>query len=101
MNTPNNDYPYQDAIQQLQQDEERWSDWLSHLSPREHKVWCYHYGLEDGQTHTLAETAAWLAVSPERIQQIEHKSLYRSFRHHRSSSLRSFLSDEPSSDNDE
>jgi RNA polymerase primary sigma factor len=70
---------------------ERTASALKMLTPREEKVLRMRFGLEDGEEHTLEEVGRSLAVTRERIRQIEAKAL-RSLReapHARG--LRSFL----------
>jgi RNA polymerase primary sigma factor len=64
---------------------------LHTLSPREEKVVKMRFGLEDGSEHTLEEVGQELAVTRERIRQIEAKAL-RKLRHpSRSRELKTFL----------
>jgi RNA polymerase primary sigma factor len=65
---------------------------LNTLTPREEKILKMRYGFEDDHTHTLEEIGDSLALTRERIRQIEGKalrSLRASSRAHR---LRVFLS---------
>jgi RNA polymerase primary sigma factor len=65
---------------------------LNTLTPREEKILKMRYGFEDDHTHTLEEIGDSLALTRERIRQIEGKalrSLRASTRAHR---LRVFLS---------
>jgi RNA polymerase primary sigma factor len=50
---------------------------LSSLSPRQRGVLALRYGLEDGDSRTLAETGRKIGVSRERVRQIEQKALGR------------------------
>ena len=52
-------------------DRERAIGFLDLLSSRERKIVELRYGLNDGNTHTLAEIAKILGVSRERVRQIE------------------------------
>jgi RNA polymerase primary sigma factor len=64
---------------------------LRTLTPREEKVIKMRFGLEDGSEHTLEEVGQSLAVTRERIRQIEAKAL-RKLRHpSRSRKLRAFM----------
>ncbi len=64
---------------------------LSTLTPREKEVIKMRFGLEDGSERTLAQIARPLAVSRERIRQIQAEAL-RKLRHpSRSRKLRSFF----------
>jgi RNA polymerase primary sigma factor len=64
---------------------------LKTLTPREEKIIKMRFGLEDGSEHTLEEVGQTLAVTRERIRQIEAKVL-RKLRHpSRSHKLRAFL----------
>ena len=66
---------------------------LHTLTPREEKIVKMRYGLEDGSEHTLEDVGRSLAVTRERIRQIEAKAL-RKLRHpSRSLKLRAFLDD--------
>ena len=65
---------------------------LKTLTPREEKVLCLRYGLQDGRMHTLEEVGEEFDVTRERIRQIESKAL-RKLRHpSRSKILKDFLS---------
>ena len=67
------------------------SDVLGTLTPREEKVLCLRFGLEDGRTRTLEEVGKEFNVTRERIRQIEAKAL-RKLRHpSRSKKLKDFL----------
>jgi sigma-70-like protein len=64
---------------------------LRTLTPREEKVIKMRFGLEDGSEHTLEEVGQSIAVTRERIRQIEAKAL-RKLRHpSRSRKLRAFM----------
>jgi RNA polymerase primary sigma factor len=52
-------------------DKERAIGFLELLNPRERQIVELRYGLEDGNTHTLAQIAKVLGVSRERVRQIE------------------------------
>src|SRR2546426_782428 len=66
---------------------------LHTLSPREEKVVKMRFCLEDGSEHTLEDVGRSLAVTRQRIRQIEAKAL-RKLRHpSRSLKLRAFLDD--------
>lgn len=53
---------------------------LSALNPREREVIDFRFGLKDGYSHTLEETADHFQLGHERIRQIEAKAL-RKLRH--------------------
>ncbi|MFN9730613.1 MAG: sigma-70 family RNA polymerase sigma factor [Pseudomonadota bacterium] len=55
----------------------RLDDWLSRLSPRQREVIECRYGLGDRPVHSLAETAATLGVTRERVRQIQMEALER------------------------
>ena len=64
---------------------------LDTLTPREAKVLCLRYGLDDGKARTLEEVGKEFNVTRERIRQIEAKAL-RKLRHpSRSKRLKDFL----------
>lgn len=70
---------------------EQLSEVLETLTPREEKVLCLRFGLEDGRTRTLEEVGREFKVTRERIRQIEAKAL-RKLRHpSRSKKLKDFL----------
>ena len=70
---------------------EQLSDVLDTLTPREEKVLCLRFGLEDGRSRTLEEVGKEFNVTRERIRQIEAKAL-RKLRHpSRSKKLKDFL----------
>ncbi len=70
---------------------EQLSGVLKSLTPREEKVLCLRFGLEDGRPRTLEEVGREFNVTRERIRQIEAKAL-RKLRHpSRSKKLRDFL----------
>lgn len=54
---------------------ERVQDLLKELSPRDQKILVLRYGLKDGVSLTLAETARKFKVTRERIRQIEEVAL--------------------------
>ena len=53
------------------------AEFLDQLTPREAAVMRMRFGLEDGHTHTLEETARAFGVTRERIRQIENKVIRR------------------------
>ena len=66
---------------------------LAHLTPRESKILKLHYGLEAGSTpRTLEEIGQDLAVTRERVRQIEAAALAKLRDHEMGSMLREFLS---------
>jgi len=66
---------------------------LAHLTPREAKILKLHYGLETGSTPwTLEEIGQDLAVTRERVRQIEAAALAKLREHEIGSTLREFLS---------
>ena len=70
---------------------EQLMDVLNSLTPREAKVLCLRYGLDDGKARTLEEVGKEFSVTRERIRQIEAKAL-RKLRHpSRSKRLKDFL----------
>jgi RNA polymerase primary sigma factor len=71
---------------------EQVNDVLNSLAPRERRVLCLRFGLENGgRTRTLEEVGAELGVTRERIRQIEAKAL-RKLRHpSRAKKLKDYL----------
>lgn len=70
---------------------EQLMDVLNTLTPREEKVLCLRFGIDDGHQRTLEEVGKEFNVTRERIRQIEAKAL-RKLRHpSRSRKLRDFL----------
>ncbi len=64
---------------------------MATLTPREQKVVTLRFGLEDGESRTLAGVGRQLRVSSERVRQIQVKAM-RKLRHpSRSKKLREFL----------
>lgn len=51
---------------------EQVEDLLSRLTDREHQVLSFRYGLKDGATYTLGETAKNLGITRERVRQIQN-----------------------------
>jgi RNA polymerase primary sigma factor len=66
---------------------------LHTLSPREEKVVKMRFGLEDGRERTLAELGRSLAVTRERVRQIECEALNKLRHPSRSRQLKVFLDD--------
>jgi len=66
---------------------------LHTLTLREEKIMKMRFGLEDGMEHTLEEVGRSLAVTRERIRQIEAKALHKLRYPSRSGKLRLFLDD--------
>jgi RNA polymerase nonessential primary-like sigma factor len=56
----------------LRQDLERL---MGDLTPQQREVLCLRFGLEDGQTMTLAKIGDRLSISRERVRQIEREAL--------------------------
>jgi RNA polymerase primary sigma factor len=67
---------------------------LEELNEREQAVVRLRFGLEDGQTRTLEEVGKEFGVTPERIRQIESKTLAKLRHPHRSQKLRDYLDGE-------
>ena len=53
---------------------EQVEDLLSRLTDREREVLSYRYGLTDGMTYTLGETAKRLGITRERVRQIQNSA---------------------------
>ena len=58
-------------------DERRLHDWLEQLSPRQREVVERRFGLDEHAAQSLAEVAAVLGISRERVRQIEADALAR------------------------
>ncbi len=56
---------------------ERLADWLGRLAPRQREVIARRYGLDGRVMQSLAEVAAELGVSRERVRQIQQEALVR------------------------
>ena len=72
--------------------EEHTSSVLKTLTPREEKVLKMRFGLEGNETHTLEEVGRSLALTRERIRQIESRALRTLRAPSRSGRLRVFVS---------
>lgn len=57
-------------------------EWLQYLSPREQKILRMHFGLDDGERHTLEEISERFGVTRERIRQVEARALQRLKKHY-------------------
>jgi RNA polymerase nonessential primary-like sigma factor len=66
-------------------------DLLAELTTRERDVIQMRFGLEDGQSHSLAEIGKVLELSRERVRQIESKALQKLRQPKRRSRVRDFL----------
>lgn len=64
---------------------------LGTLSPKERKVLCLRFGLEDGKSRTLEEVGREFQVTRERIRQIESKALRKMRYPSRAKRLREYL----------
>ena len=53
---------------------EQVEDLLSRLTDRERQVLSFRYGLQDGATYTLGETAKHLGITRERVRQIQNSA---------------------------
>lgn len=56
---------------------ERVQQLLSRMNDRERQILVLRYGLRDGQSRTLGETAKHFGITRERVRQIEEKALKR------------------------
>ena len=66
---------------------ERIHGMLTHIPERERRVLSLRYGLEDGQSRTLGETAKFFGITRERVRQIEVAAMRK---------LRSLIAEEES-----
>jgi RNA polymerase primary sigma factor len=81
--------PEEEAMQEmLLEDLERL---MTALTPREARILRLRYGLGDGRSHTLKETARKFGLTRERIRQIEHEALRKLRERHRAEKLESYL----------
>ncbi len=64
---------------------------LCTLTPREHRILQFRFGLEDGRSRTLEEVGKEFNVTRERIRQIEAKALRRLRHPSRSRKLKDYL----------
>ncbi|MDP3727325.1 MAG: sigma-70 family RNA polymerase sigma factor [bacterium] len=64
---------------------------MTTLKPREKRVLRLRFGLNDGDEHTLEQVGQQMAVTRERIRQIEAKALHKLRHPLRSKNLRAFL----------
>lgn len=55
--------------------ENRLTQWLAQLSPRQRKVIELRYGLGSSAPHSLAETAAQVGITRERVRQVQNEAL--------------------------
>ena len=53
---------------------EQVQDLLGRLTDREKEVLTFRYGLKDGVTYTLGETAKFLGITRERVRQIQNSA---------------------------
>ncbi|WP_145216009.1 RNA polymerase sigma factor RpoD/SigA [Planctomycetes bacterium TBK1r] len=65
---------------------------LGHLEPRERKVLKLRFGLDDGESRSLADVARVFGISRERIRQIEQRAIYALLQNEESDVLRRYLS---------
>lgn len=56
---------------------ERVFELLKHMSPRERKILSLRFGLKDGVSHTLRDTAKYFGITRERVRQIESASMQK------------------------
>jgi RNA polymerase primary sigma factor len=71
--------------------EEKLTDVLASLTPREARILRLRFGLENGKTYTLEEVGEKFGLTRERIRQIEGKALRRLRHPMRSRQLREYL----------
>ncbi|MEN6478682.1 MAG: sigma-70 family RNA polymerase sigma factor [Anaerolineales bacterium] len=81
--------PSDAAYQRLLQD--KLSEVLTSLSPREARILRLRFGLQDGRSYTLEEVGKKFGLTRERIRQIEHEALDRLRHPSRSRQLRDYM----------
>jgi RNA polymerase primary sigma factor len=64
---------------------------LASLDPREREILTLHFGLHDGDVHTLEELSAILGISRERVRQIEIRAMAKLRRTKHAEGLVSYL----------
>jgi len=69
--------PAPDEIVETEQMQKQVNEVVELLPTREKQIIKYRYGLDDGNKHTLEETARVFGVSGERMRQIEAQALSR------------------------
>jgi RNA polymerase primary sigma factor len=57
--------------------EEKIKELLTRMTPREKKILTLRFGLKDGVTHTLNETAKNFGITRERVRQIETAAMHK------------------------
>lgn len=83
--------PEPSAVASVHQLRAQMHELLDELSERERQVLDMHFGLTDGQSHTLKEVSEAFGLSRERVRQIEARALRRLRHPHSSRKLRDFL----------
>ena len=72
--------------------QERLTEILTTLTPREARILRLRFGLHDGRSYTLEEVGRKFGLTRERIRQIEHEALDRLRHPSRSRQLRDYMS---------
>lgn len=57
--------------------EEKITELLTKMTPREKKILTLRFGLKNGVTHTLNETAKYFGITRERVRQIETAAMHK------------------------
>jgi RNA polymerase primary sigma factor len=56
---------------------ERIAELMKNMTPRERKILSLRFGLKDGESHTLRDTAKYFGITRERVRQIESAAMQK------------------------